>query len=29
MHRNQRNNPYTLDGWFVAFHRSAAGTVWR
>jgi len=27
--RNQRNNPYALDGWFVAFHRSAAGTAWR
>jgi len=28
-YRNQRNNPYALDGWFVAFHRSAAGTAWR
>jgi len=27
--RNQRNNPYALDGWFVAFHRSAAGNAWR
>ena len=28
-HRNQRNNPYVLDGLFVAFHRSAAGVAWR
>ena len=28
-YRNQRNNPYALDGLFVAFHRSAAGTAWR
>ena len=27
--RNQRNNPYALDGLFVAFHRSAAGVAWR
>ena len=27
--RSQRNNPYALDGLFVAFHRSAAGTAWR
>jgi hypothetical protein len=27
--RNQRNNPYALDGLFVSFHRSAAGTAWR
>jgi hypothetical protein len=28
-YRNQRNNPYALDGLFVAFHRSAAGVAWR
>ncbi len=27
--RNQRNNPYILDGWAVAFHRSTAGVAWR
>jgi hypothetical protein len=27
--RNQRNNPYVLDGMFVGFHRSAAGVAWR
>jgi hypothetical protein len=27
--RNQRNNPYVLDGLFVNFHRSAAGVAWR
>jgi hypothetical protein len=27
--RNQRNNPYVLDGFFVSFHHSAAGTAWR
>jgi hypothetical protein len=27
--RNQRNNPYALDGLFVSFHHSAAGVVWR
>ncbi len=27
--RNDRNNPYALDGLFVAFHRSAAGVAWR
>jgi len=28
-HRNQRNNPYVLDGLAVAFHRTAAGIAWR
>jgi hypothetical protein len=28
-YRNQRNNPYVLDGLAVAFHRSAAGIAWR
>jgi hypothetical protein len=27
--RNQRNNPYIIDGLAVAFHRSAAGVLWR
>ncbi len=27
--RNQRNNPYALDGLFVSFHHSAAGVAWR
>ena len=27
--RNQRNNPYVLDGLAVGFHRSAAGVLWR
>src|ERR1035441_3863282 len=27
--RNQRNNPYALDGLFVTFHHSAAGVAWR
>jgi hypothetical protein len=27
--RNQRNNPYILDGYAVSFHRSAAGVAWR
>ena len=27
--RNQRNNPYLIEGWAVDFHRSAAGIVWR
>ncbi len=27
--RNQRNNPYVLDGLFVSFHHSAAGIAWR
>jgi hypothetical protein len=27
--RNQRNNPYVLDGAFASFHRSAAGVAWR
>jgi len=27
--RNQRNNPYILDGLFTDFHRSAAGVAWR
>src|SRR5215472_16004592 len=28
-HRNQRNNPYALDGLAVTIHRSAAGVAWR
>jgi hypothetical protein len=28
-HRNQRNNPYVLDGLAVTLHRSAAGVAWR
>jgi len=27
--RNHRNNPYTIDGWAVKVHHSAAGTIWR
>jgi hypothetical protein len=27
--RPRRDNPYQLDGLFVAFHRSAAGVAWR
>ena len=27
--RNQRNNPYILDGYAASFHRSAAGVAWR
>ena len=27
--RNQRNNPYLLDGYAASFHRSAAGVAWR
>ena len=27
--RSDRNNPYLLDGAFVAFHRSPAGMAWR
>ncbi len=27
--RIQRADPYLLDGWFVQFHRSAAGIAWR
>ncbi|MGI9006628.1 MAG: hypothetical protein ACR2FU_10610 [Streptosporangiaceae bacterium] len=27
--RNQRNNPYTLDGLMVSVQHSAAGTAWR
>ena len=27
--RPRRDNPYQLDGMFVAFHRSAAGVAWR
>jgi hypothetical protein len=27
--RNQRNNPYTVEGWAVDFHRSKAGAAWR
>jgi hypothetical protein len=27
--RRQRDNPYQLDGMFVAFHRSTAGVAWR
>src|SRR5215469_13358077 len=28
-HRNQRNDPYVLDGLFATMHRSAAGVAWR
>jgi hypothetical protein len=28
-HRNQRNNPYVIDGLAVRLHRSAAGVAWR
>ena len=27
--RNQRNNPYLIEGWAVDFHRSPAGIAWR
>jgi hypothetical protein len=27
--RNQRNNPYQLEGLFVKFHRTPAGIAWR
>ncbi len=27
--RNQRNNPYVIEGWAVDFHRSPAGIAWR
>jgi hypothetical protein len=27
--RNQRNNPYVVEGWAVDFHRSKAGIAWR
>lgn len=27
--RNQRNNPYMVEGWAVDFHRSKAGAAWR
>jgi hypothetical protein len=27
--RNQRNSPYTVEGWAVDFHRSKAGAAWR
>ena len=27
--RNQRNNPYLMEGWAVDFHRSKAGIAWR
>jgi hypothetical protein len=27
--RNQRNNPYLIEGWAVDFHRSFAGMFWR
>jgi hypothetical protein len=27
--RNQRNNPYLIEGWAVNFHRSPAGIAWR
>ena len=27
--RNQRNNPYLVEGWAVDFHRSKAGIAWR
>ena len=27
--RNQRNNPYLIEGWAVDFHRSKAGIAWR
>jgi hypothetical protein len=26
--RNQRNNPYFVEGWAVDFHRSKAGIAW-
>jgi hypothetical protein len=28
-YRNQRNNPYVLDGLAVTLHRTAAGVAWR
>jgi hypothetical protein len=28
-HRNQRNNPYILDGLAAQLHRTAAGVAWR
>ena len=27
--RNQRNNPYLVEGWAVGFHRSKWGIAWR
>jgi hypothetical protein len=27
--RNQRNNPYMVEGWMVDFHRSKVGIAWR
>ena len=27
--RNDRNNPYMVEGWAVDFHRSKAGIAWR
>ena len=27
--RNDRNNPYLIEGWAVGFHRSKAGIAWR
>jgi hypothetical protein len=27
--RNQRNNPYLIEGWAVDFHRSKWGIAWR
>jgi hypothetical protein len=27
--RNDRNNPYLIEGWAVDFHRSKAGIAWR
>jgi hypothetical protein len=27
--RNDRNNPYMVEGWMVDFHRSKAGIAWR
>jgi hypothetical protein len=27
--RNDRNNPYLIEGMAVKFHRSAAGVLWR
>ncbi len=27
--RNDRNNPYLVEGWAVDFHRSKAGIAWR
>jgi hypothetical protein len=27
--RNQRNNPYMVEGWMVEFHRSKLGIAWR